>query len=119
MLYLNKKEINHRPSIASTPSIYQENTIGKKQASLIKCTPRKIQEEQASIDFIQYDGLKSRLSDSALSCMSVEERTRLYQEKYDNIIVAENVMRSWIKTNKEKGPPLELSEGNNLFFIII
>ncbi|KAG0739857.1 hypothetical protein G6F23_008666 [Rhizopus arrhizus] len=42
--------------------------------------------------------------------MSVEERTRLYQEKYDNIIVAENVMRSWIKTNKEKGPPLELSE---------
>ncbi|KAG1052888.1 hypothetical protein G6F43_004996 [Rhizopus delemar] len=42
--------------------------------------------------------------------MSVEERTRLYQEKYENIIVAETVMRSWIKTNKEKGPPLELSE---------
>ncbi|KAG1453147.1 hypothetical protein G6F56_007644 [Rhizopus delemar] len=42
--------------------------------------------------------------------MSVEERTCLYQQKYTNLIEADNTLRAWIKFNKQKGPPIQLTE---------
>ncbi|CAO3682627.1 unnamed protein product [Rhizopus stolonifer] len=106
MLYSSKKENNYAYSSAPVKLYNQDGELQKKRASFINYTQKKTHNE----DNVQHKKCRSYLSDSALLSMSVEERTCLYQQKYTNIIEADNTLRAWIKFNKQKGPPIQLTE---------
>jgi metal-responsive CopG/Arc/MetJ family transcriptional regulator len=95
MLYSNKKDIDGIPC-------YLENHFGKKRSSFIKHVQRNTLEQR------NLQQRKSRSTHCPMSNMTTEERIHLYQQKYIHIIAAETQLRTWIKSSKQKGPPLPL-----------
>jgi hypothetical protein len=99
MLYTHKKE-------STSPIQHVNDDLKKKKTSFIKYSTRRAHEEQyESTTYFpsKYD---------SLCAMMIEDRIRLYQEKYKHFMEADTQLRTWINTNKQKGPPLVLKEGN-------
>ncbi|CEG78161.1 hypothetical protein RMATCC62417_12807 [Rhizopus microsporus] len=97
MLYTHKKE-------SASPIHHVNDDLKKKKTSFIKYSTRRAHEEQygsTTCSPSKYD---------SLCAMMIEDRIRLYQEKYKHFMEADTQLRTWINTNKQKGPPLVLKE---------
>lgn len=51
-----------------------------------------------------------------LSLMSTQHRIEMYEKKFKQCMESRTELPNWIKSSKEKGLPIPLTEGNVFFF---
>ncbi|KAI9280498.1 hypothetical protein BY458DRAFT_579286 [Sporodiniella umbellata] len=107
MLYPGKKD----KSSVSRIKVYNQNSDLKEAEQLfLKGSEVNVYIEQDQKHPLRCDEHQILTASTTSLIMSKEERTYMYQMKYSELMDTSSPLKNWIKSNKKKGPPLQLTE---------